>query len=509
MATLESKLAAEELRVLFEISQRLDKSGRLELAIRPALDMLGAYFKSARVALSLYDHESKQIVMQDSHGLSEKEIQKGRYEIGEGITGKVYETGEPEVVKNIHEDPNFLGRTISKGLPPEAEFSFLCVPIKLENEVIGALSVLRRHATTLELEANVQLLSIVASLIAKAVDFRRIIQREVEEKERLRGQLKERFRPANIIGQSKKMLEVFNQISQVSQSAATVLLLGESGVGKELVAHAIHYNSERSAGPFIRVNCAALPESILESELFGHEKGAFTGALKQRKGRFEQAQGGTLFLDEIGDFPATTQVALLRFLQEREIERVGGDQTIKLNVRIIAATNRDLENQMLDGEFRQDLYYRLNVFPIRIPALRERKEDIPLLVDYFIRKYRSDRNDIRRISNSAINALMTYNWPGNVRELENFIERAVLVSRDQVIRGGDLPPTLATGSTSGTQSTGALQAALDNLEREMISDALIETRGNMASAARVLGITERIMGLRVQKYGFNPKDLKK
>ncbi len=257
------------------------------------------------------------------------------------------------------------------------------------------------------------------------------------------------------------------------------------------------------------MNCAALPESILESELFGHEKGAFTGALKQRKGRFEQAQGGTLFLDEIGDFPATTQVALLRFLQEREIERVGGDQTIKLNVRIIAATNRDLENQMLDGEFRQDLYYRLNVFPIRIPALRERKEDIPLLVDYFIRKYRSDRNDIRRISNSAINALMTYNWPGNVRELENFIERAVLVSRDQVIRGGDLPPTLATGSTSGTQSTGALQAALDNLEREMISDALIETRGNMASAARVLGITERIMGLRVQKYGFNPKDLKK
>ncbi len=245
MATLESKLAAEELRVLFEISQRLDKSGRLELAIRPALDMLGAYFKSARVALSLYDHESKQIVMQDSHGLSEKEIQKGRYEIGGGITGKVYGTGEPEVVKNIHEDPNFLGRTISKGLPPEAEFSFLCVPIKLENEVIGALSVLRRHATTLELEANVQLLSIVASLIAKAVDFRRIIQREVEEKERLRGQLKERFRPANIIGQSKKMLEVFNQISQVSQSAATVLLLGESGVGKELVAHAIHYNSER------------------------------------------------------------------------------------------------------------------------------------------------------------------------------------------------------------------------------------------------------------------------
>jgi Nif-specific regulatory protein len=305
------------------------------------------------------------------------------------------------------------------------------------------------------------------------------------------------------------MQVVYDLIAQVAKSDTTVLIRGESGTGKELVAHAIHYNSLRAANPFIKVNCAALPETIIESELFGHEKGAFTGAIQQRKGRFELAHGGTIFLDEIGDLSPTTQIKLLRVLQEREFERVGGTVTLKTDVRVIAATNRNLEELISQGKFRQDLYYRLNVISIHIPPLRERKTDIPLLVDYFIDKYsKANRKKIKRISTSAIDMLMAYHWPGNVRELENCIERAVLLANDEVIHGHHLPPTLQTAEASGTRYRGTLQAALDNLERELILDTLKSYRGNMAKAARELGITERVMGLRVKKHGIDLKRLK-
>ncbi|NLF40676.1 sigma 54-interacting transcriptional regulator, partial [bacterium] len=282
------------------------------------------------------------------------------------------------------------------------------------------------------------------------------------------------------------------------------LVLGESGTGKELVAQAIHYNSLRADKPFVKVNCAALPETILESELFGHEKGAFTGALSARKGRFELAAGGTIFLDEVGDFSPATQIRLLRVIQEREFEHVGGTETIKADVRIIAATNRDLLKLIDEGSFREDLYYRLNVFPIHLPPLRERKTDIPLLADHFVGKYSAlNHRDIRRISTPAIDMLMSYHWPGNVRELENCIERAVLVSNDNVIHGHHLPPTLQTAEASGTGASGSLQDQLDNLERDVITDALKSARGNAAKAAQILGITERIMGLRLKKFSID------
>jgi Nif-specific regulatory protein len=254
------------------------------------------------------------------------------------------------------------------------------------------------------------------------------------------------------------------------------------------------------------VNCAALPETIIESELFGHEKGAFTGAIAQRKGRFELADGGTLFLDEVGDLSPATQIRLLRVLQEKEFERVGGTATLRANVRLIAATNQDLEALIERGQFRQDLYYRLNVFPIHVPPLRERRTDITLLADHFVEKYNKVHGkNVRRISTPAINMLMSYHWPGNVRELENCIERAVLLTQDDVIHGNHLPPTLQTAEATGTQPQGPLDAALEALEREMVLDALKSARGNMAKAARALGITERIMGLRVNKYGVDPK----
>ena len=299
---------------------------------------------------------------------------------------------------------------------------------------------------------------------------------------------------------------MYDLIAQVSRSDTTVLIRGESGTGKELVAHAIHYNSHRAEKPFVKVNCGALPESIVESELFGHEKGAFTGAIATRKGRFEIAHGGSIFMDEIGDLSPTTQIKLLRVIQEKEFERVGGTATIKTNVRVITATNRPLEQLIRETKFREDLYYRLNVFPIHVPPLRERKTDIPLLADFFIERYsRLNHKAVRRISTPAIDMLMSYHWPGNVRELENCVERAVLLSADSVIHGHHLPPTLQTAEASGTTHSGTLESTLHAVERDLILDALKASRGNRAKAARALGISERIMGLRVEKLGIDAK----
>jgi Nif-specific regulatory protein len=302
------------------------------------------------------------------------------------------------------------------------------------------------------------------------------------------------------------MRNVYEMLVQVAPSDATVLVTGESGTGKELVANEIHRLSRRAAAPLVKINCAALPESIIESELFGHEKGSFTGAVSQRKGRFEAADGGTIFLDEIGELSQAVQVKLLRVLQEREIERVGGDRVIKVDVRVIAATNRDLEKEVADGRFREDLYYRLNVFPLRLPPLRERKSDIVLLADSFAEKYAAKNGKpIRRISTPAIDLLTSHSWPGNIRELENCIERAVILSNDAVIHSYNLPPSLQSAVSTHTEPVSTLEAALSRLEKELIVEALKITGGNMAEAARRLGITERQMGLRVHHYGINWK----
>jgi len=499
------KREVRELALLFEISQTLDRIPDLRDAVGPVLPAMARHMGMLRGTIVLLNRETGEITIEAAYGLSTSQQERGRYKLGEGVTGKVVATGRPAVVPKINEEPLFLNRTGARKGLRKKDISFICVPIKMGNEVIGALSADRLFSEVTSLEEDVRLMSIIASLIAQAARLRQSAQEErrrlVEENIRLQEELKDRFRPANIIGNSKAMQAVYDLIAQVAKTQTTVLLRGDSGVGKELVAHAIHYNSDRAERPFVKVNCAALPETLIESELFGHEKGAFTGAIAQHKGRFELAQGGTIFLDEIGDLTPHTQIRFLRVLQEREFERVGGTETIKTDARIITATNRDLERLIEEGKFRQDLYYRLNVFPIHIPALRERKADILLLADHFIEKYRKlHHKDIKRISTPAIDMLMAYHWPGNIRELENCIERAVLLSNDDVIHGHHLPPTLQTAEATGTQPTGNLAATLDNIEREMLLDALKSARGNMAKAARALGITERLIGMRVRKH---------
>jgi Nif-specific regulatory protein len=504
------KREVQELLLLFEISHTLDRSLDLRDVVGPVLELIAKHMGMLRGTLTLLNRQSGEIFIEAAHGLSETQKIRGRYRPGEGVIGQVVKTGTPAVVPHISDEPLFLDRTgARKGMKKE-DISFLCVPIKIENEVVGTLSADRLFDAEVTLEEDVRLLSIIASMIAQAVRLRQSAQEErhrlLEENERLQHELKERFRPSNIVGNSKAMRMVYDLMAQVSKSDTTVLIRGESGTGKELVAHAIHFNSLRSTKPFIKVNCGALPESVVESELFGHEKGAFTGAIATRKGRFELAHSGTIFLDEIGDLSPTTQIKLLRVLQEKEFERVGGSATIKVDVRVITATNRDLEQLIAEGQFRQDLYYRLNVFPVHVPPLRERKTDIPLLADHFVEKYsKANHKTIRRISTPAIDMLMSYHWPGNVRELENCMERAVLLSSDHVIHGHHLPPTLQTAEASDTAHSGTLDGTLENIERDLILDALKAARGNKAKAARALGITERIMGLRVRKHGINPR----
>jgi len=497
-----AKIKSRRLTALAGVSQALGSTLDTRAAVEKVLEILDRELGMKRGAIALLEGEGD-LKIQYAYGLSEGERQRGRYKVDEGVTGKVVASGRPIIVPQVSKEPLFLYRTRKRS--PDTEESFVCVPIKERRKTVGALSITYPYKHNRNYEDSVQLLTIVTSMIAQSLRLAQLVEQEraqlQDENALLKRELQQKYDFRNIVGTSKEMRDVYEQIAQVAPSGATVLIRGESGTGKELVAHAIHYNSPRSSKPFVKVNCAALPESLIESELFGHEKGAFTGAVARKRGRFELAEGGTLFLDEIGDLSPAMQVKLLRALQEREFERVGGTETIKVNVRLITATNVDLEQAVSDGRFRSDLYYRLNVFSIYLPPLRERKTDILLLADHFLEKYgRQNGKRIKRISTPAIDMLMSYHWPGNVRELENLVERATLVCEGNVIHGYHLPPTLQTAEGSGTVTKMSLDQAVSAFEKDLIQDALKTTRGNRARAARLLDTTERILGYKVKKY---------
>ena len=502
-----------ELTTLYEVAKLASSSLDLDSTLNSILHALSVFLEMRRGTLTLLDPLTGMLQVRASYGLSESEMRRGMYKIGEGVTGKVFETGRPFIVPDVKNEPLFLNRTGSRGNIKKENISFIGVPVKVRNRVIGVLSVDRLFSMSINYEEDVRLLNIVASTIGQAVMLHRMVEAEkkklVIENARLKSELVKRYRLPNIIGNTDTMQEVFRAVESVSPSRSTVMIRGESGTGKELIAKAIHYRSPRAKGTFVKFNCAAIPEGLLESELFGHEKGAFTGAIATKKGRFESAQGGTIFLDEIGDLPLSLQPKILRVLQEREFERVGGDRTIKVDIRIIAATSRDLEGLLASGYFREDLYYRLNVVPVFIPPLRDRREDVPELVDYFASKYAKEVGRAVRFSEDAVVALTRYPWPGNVRELENVIERSVVMGDGELIDATQLklmPPPIRHAATAAAPSSTPLPGAVREVELASLKDALTRSGWNQAAAARLLGITPRQIGYKMKKHGLTPPD---
>ncbi|MCG6203878.1 sigma 54-interacting transcriptional regulator [Rhodopseudomonas sp. HC1] len=495
------------LPLLCRVSKIITECEDLAKTLKLILSIMRTQLRVHRGVVTLYDRESQTIFIHQSFGLSEDQKARGIYAPGEGITGQVVASGKTIIVPHLREDTRFLDRTRAHG-DSSANTAFVCVPIVHAGKVLGTIGAERSYRNRRLLKQDVDVLSTIASMIASAVELYLIENvdkvRLENENSRLQGELKERFKPSNILGNSKPMQAVYDLIQKVASTRTTVLILGESGVGKELAANAIHYNSPSADGPFIKFNCAALPETIVESELFGHEKGSFTGAVGMRKGRFELADRGTIFLDEVGELSPSMQAKLLRVLQERTFERVGGNRPVKVDLRIIAATNRDLLDMVSKGTFREDLYYRLNVFPITMPPLRDRGSDVILLADHFVaRSAVAAGKEVKRISTPALNMLMAYHWPGNVRELENVIERSVIMSDDAVIHGYNLPPSLQTSGESGTHFGCSLEAKVEAVEYEMIIDALKTHHGNTTEAARELGLTRRVLGLRLDRYGID------
>jgi Nif-specific regulatory protein len=502
-----------KLSTLLQVTQALSGTLNVKAALQDVLDTVSRQHAAVRSLVAIREAETETLHVEAAQGLS-RPSHHIRYTVGEGVVGRVVESGKPIVVPRMSREPSLVHRATAKHELAAQELSFVCVPIAIDRRTVGALGVFLKFKADRDYERHAKFYGIVGSMIGQAIKVQRLVAAEhrrlVTENAHLRQELRERYDFSAIIGNSGPMRRVYEQVAQVARTNTTVLIRGESGTGKELIAHAIHYNSLRTKKPFVKVSCGALPDTLIESELFGYERGAFTGAHERKKGRFELAEGGTLFLDEIGDVHVPTQVKLLRVLQEREFERLGGTDTIKVNVRLIAATNKDMEQAIAQQTFREDLFYRLNVFSIFVPPLRERKPDVLLLADHFLERFAVEHGKtIKRISTPAIDMLTAYHWPGNARELQNVIERAVLVCDGQVIHGHHLPPTLQTAEASGTVTSLSLADAIAAYEKDLIQDALKSSRGNLSRAARLLRTTDRVFNYKVRKLGIDRKRFRK
>jgi Nif-specific regulatory protein len=528
LALLEDQLAS-----LFDVSCILSRSLELRETLRKVLRRLHDRGRLSRGLVSLLDQDTGDLLIAALYDDDAAPFEKVRYQPGEGVIGKVLETNRSAVVPRLADEPRFLDRL---GLF-DPDLPFIGVPIRVSEDSIAGVYALQPPVRDDMIDQRLRFAEMVANLIGQAVRLSRSVDAERralrEERDILRRQIKGSHGFDNIIGRTDRMRLVFDQVRQVAKWNTTVLLRGESGTGKELIASAIHYNSPRAGGAYVKLNCAALPDNLLESELFGHEKGAFTGAQSQRKGRFEQADGGTIFLDEIGEISPAFQAKLLRVLQEGEFERVGGSRTLKIDARVIAATNRNLEQEVKDGDFREDLYYRLNVMPILMPALRDRIEDVPDLARFLVNKLAERQGRELSITDSALRVLMCHHWPGNVRELENCMERAAVMSEGGIIdrdvlnlTGLDVG-TLTDAGSSGGSSVGAVSSGLgpigvgpgslgptganvdlddaDMDERERVIAALEQAGWVQAKAARLLNMTPRQIAYRIQTMKIRVK----
>lgn len=512
-------LVEAQLEALYKVSQVLSRSLNLNETLEGVLKKLHDLAGMRQGMVTLLEPESGELLLCAVHrddgaadGIGDEA--QVRYRPGEGIVGAIMERGETIVIERVRDEPRFLSRLNLY----ETNLGFIGVPIRVEKNLVGVLAAQPDDNDHSFLQARARFMEMVANLIGQVVRLSWEVERQkrdiAEERDRLKRVVRGNYGFSNIVGHTDAMRRVFELVRQVAKWNTTVLIRGESGTGKELIANAIHYNSPRANGPFVKLNCAALPDTLLESELFGHEKGAFTGAVNQRKGRFEQADNGTIFLDEIGEISPQFQAKLLRVLQEGEFERVGGSKTIKVDVRVIAATNRNLEEEVEQGEFREDLYYRLNVMPVQVPSLRERIEDLPDLAKFLVGKIGKQQGRELTITDSAIRVLMRYSWPGNVRELENWLERAAIMSSEGVVDRNTISEIgledeipVATVSSSAQQQPSADLDDPGMGERERVIAALEQAGWVQAKAARLLGMTPRQVAYRIRILNIKVRQL--
>jgi Nif-specific regulatory protein len=511
------RLEVMKLHALSEICTLIGRAVHLDTTLSSILKVLHDILQMERATLLLLNTNKTKLTIRASYGLSIPEERRGIYGLSEGICGQVFQSCSPCVVPDINAEPLFLNRTGARNTIDKARISFLGVPLKIEEKPVGVLTVDQLFGPDISFEEDMSFLEILATLIGQFLMLHHAISQKeeklVEENKSLKAELHSRFNRHYIIGSSPAMQEVFQTIERAAPSRATVLLLGESGTGKELVARALHEASPRKDKPYIKVNCTALPENLLESELLGHEKGAFTGASAAKPGRFELADGGTIFLDEIGDMPVLLQAKLLRVLQEQQFERIGGTRTITVDVRIIAATNVDLQNNVDSGRFRSDLYYRLSVIPLKLPALRKRHGDVPLLIEHFLRSSNERNDKAVKLTSASLDFLTAHEWPGNVRELQNLIERLVILTDRQIIHPEDLATHISSPPASKHLAKHPIpevmglgyqdHKSLKDLERSEIEAALRRNGWVQARAARELGLTQRQIGYRIKKFNLH------
>jgi Nif-specific regulatory protein len=503
------------ISLFLTLGRHLAEKNDMNGALDALLTFIKEEFGARRGMVCLLHKASGKIFVYRSKGLTPAEEARGVYGFGEGITGRVVKTGQPIVIKRVGDEPGFLNRTKTVVRPDDLDMSFVCVPIARGSKVLGSLSSEGWFPDDLSLERHAEILSVITNLLSSAVELylvenvdKVLWERRAQSLVTELSQMRERYCPTSLVGSSKAIQEVYYLIQKVATRKTTVLLLGESGVGKEMAANALHYYGLKALGPLVKFNCAALAENLVESELFGHEKGSFTGA-SFHKGRFEMADGGTIFLDEIGELPLGAQAKLLRVLQERSFERVGGGTPIHVDIRVIAATNRDLREMVKEGLFREDLYYRLNVFPILIPPLREREDDVILLAKHFLTHFNEEAGKaITGFAPSSLRLLKAYSWPGNVRELENVIHRAVILAADTVICPHDLPLSINTPELTELGPANGLESRLAKIEHQMLTEALRGKKGNISAAAKELGLTRRSMALRMKRLNLAYKDFR-
>jgi Nif-specific regulatory protein len=499
---MDSSLRNLKLRVLLEICQFIDRALDLEQTLPSILRILSVTLSMKRATVTLVDSLTGELAIAASHGLTPEERRKGVW-----VTGKIFRTSRPHVVSDISQEPLFLNRTGSRKVD-KGKISFLGVPILLNGQPIGVLHVDRLFGDDVAPVEDIDFLQIVATLIARFISLNEQVKDSLEglrqENVSLKYKLSKSNRGLYIVGKSQAMIDVQRQVEKVAPTKATVLLLGESGTGKTLIARIIHDLSERKRYPFIKVNCASIPENLLESELFGFEKGAFTGATAPKPGGFEEAHGGTMFLDEIGELPLGLQAKLLRVLQDKEFERLGSNETRRVDVRIIAATNKNLDELSATGKFRTDLYYRLNVFPLKAPPLRERKEDVGSLLIHFLEKVSREYERKLYFTPDALELLKSYNWPGNVREMENLVERLVIMAEGRRIGSALIRACIATERRDACQSDPSAgfphNPSLQDMEKSEVISALRRNRWVQQQASRDLGITLRQLGYRIKKF---------